>query len=96
VIDAVATVDASGKNWALALVNRHPEQAATCTVNIGAAPLDGTFEATVLAGDSPDAYNNVEHPGRVVPEQRQLTFTNGAAALPPHSLTIVRLTPKSP
>ena len=95
VIDAVATVDQPGKNWALALVNRHPDQAATCTVTLGAAPLDGTFEATVLAGDSPDAYNDVEHPGRVVPEQRKLTFTNGTAALPPHSLTIVRVAPKS-
>jgi hypothetical protein len=51
-----------------------------------------TFEATVLAGDSPEAFNDVEHPGRVAPEQTKLTFTKGTATLPPHSLTIVRFT----
>jgi alpha-N-arabinofuranosidase len=96
VIDAVATVDASGKNRALALVNRHPDQAAACTVIIGATPLDGTFDATILAGDSPDAYNDEDHPARVVPEHRKLTFTKGIAELPPHSLTIVRVAAKSP
>ncbi|MEI6604016.1 MAG: alpha-L-arabinofuranosidase C-terminal domain-containing protein [Verrucomicrobiota bacterium] len=91
VIDAVATVDPAGKNRALALVNRHPDQAGACTVNIGTVPLDGTFDATILAGDSPDAYNDVDHPARVVPEHRKLTFIKGTAKLPPHSLTIVRV-----
>ena len=91
-IDAVATVDKSGKNRALAMVNRHPDQTAACTVAIGTTPLDGTFESTVLAGDSPEAYNDLEHPDRVVPEHRKITFTKGTASLPPHSLTIVRIT----
>lgn len=90
VIDAVATVDESGKKWALSLVNRHPDLAAACTVTMGAVPLDGTFEGTVLAGDSPEAFNDVEKPARVVPERQKLTFTKGLAQLPPHSLTIVR------
>ena len=93
-IDAVATVDKSGHNRALALVNRHPDQAATCTVTLGTAPLDGTFDATVLAGDSPDAYNDLEHPARVVPVRGKITFAKGTAELPPHSLTIVRIAGK--
>jgi len=52
---------------------------------------EGHHEATILAGDSPDAFNDVEHPNRVVPEQTRLTFNNGVAKLPPHSLTIVRV-----
>jgi alpha-N-arabinofuranosidase len=91
VMDAVATVDAAGKTWALALVNRHPDQTAACSVKLGDVLLDGTFEATVLAGDSPDAFNDVEHPNRVVPEKSQVKFIKNVIALPPHSLTIVRV-----
>ena len=52
--------------------------------------LEGTYEATILVGDSPDAYNDVEHPERVVPEKTQLAFKQGVVRLPPFSLTIVR------
>jgi alpha-L-arabinofuranosidase len=90
VLDAVATVDDSGKTWAVALVNRHPVEAVACTVKLKDVPLDGTYEAIVLSGDSPDAFNDVDHPHRVVPSRAQLTFTKGAVHLAPHSLTIVR------
>jgi len=91
VVDAIATSDEAGARWAVALVNRHPEEAVACTVELGGRPLDGTFAATVLTADSPDAYNDIEHPDRVRPERVELTFREGAAELPPHSLTIVRI-----
>jgi len=91
VVDAVVTTDESGKNWSIALVNRHPGQSAACTVKMGDLLLDGRFDATVLAGDSPEAYNDVEHPGRVAPERKKVAFTKGVTDLPPHSLTIVRI-----
>jgi hypothetical protein len=47
--------------------------------------------AIVLAGDSPDAYNDLAHPDRVEPIKTNLTFTHGIAALAPHSITIVKL-----
>ena len=90
-IDAVATVNESGTTWSIALVNRHPSKAVACTVKMNDALLDGRYEATILAGDSPDAFNDVEHPDRVVPEKTKLTFTKGVVELPPHSLTIVRV-----
>jgi alpha-N-arabinofuranosidase len=91
-IDGVATVDETGKQWAIALVNRHPSNEIACTVKIGDVLLDGKFEATILAGDSPDAYNDVAHPRRVVPVKTQLVFQKRVCSLPPHSLTIVKLT----
>jgi alpha-N-arabinofuranosidase len=91
VIDAVATVDESGKKWSVALVNRHPDQTADCTVKLGERLLDGTFDATILDGDSPDAFNDVEHPNRIVPQKTQLKFENGVAKLPPHSLAIIHI-----
>ena len=91
VADAIATVDESGKNWSIALINRHPGQSAACTVKMGDLLLDGQFDATILAGDSPEACNDVEHPARVAGERKKVAFTQGVVDLPPHSLTIVRI-----
>jgi len=90
VVDAIATVDESGKQWAIALVNRHPSQEVACTLKIG-EPLEGTYKATVLTGESPDAYNDIEHPHRVAPRTMELTFKKGTANLPPHSLVIIHV-----
>jgi alpha-N-arabinofuranosidase len=90
-IDAIATVDESGERWSLALVNRHPSRSVACTIRIEGVPLEGWFDATVLAGDSTDAFNDVEHPDRVVPERGRITFEEGVTSLVPHSLTIVRV-----
>ncbi|MCB1128163.1 MAG: alpha-N-arabinofuranosidase, partial [Verrucomicrobiae bacterium] len=87
VVDGIATVNADGTTWAVALVNRHPSQYTACRVRLGTTALDRTFPATLLAGDSPDAYNDLEHPTRVAPQHAQLPFSNGVVSLPPHSLT---------
>ena len=91
-IDSVATVDDTGKHWAVALVNRSPDHVARCTITLDTKPLEGSLDATFLVGDSTEAYNDVEHPTRVVPERKKLTFTKGTAELPAHSLTIVHFT----
>jgi alpha-N-arabinofuranosidase len=90
-IDAIATVDKTGKRWSIALVNRDPSQAVACTVRLGDQLLDGVFDAKILAGDSPEAFNDIAHPNRVVPEPSQVTFNQGVVELPPHSLTIMRV-----
>jgi alpha-L-arabinofuranosidase len=90
VVDGIATIDDAGKTWSIALVNRHPSQEVCCTLVLGGDQVTGTFDATVLAGPSTDAYNDTEYPNRVVPRERQLTFRQGKVDLPAHSLTIVR------
>ncbi len=94
VVDGVATMDKRGKTLALALVNRHPSTAVACTVRVKDALVDGTHSAIVLTGDSPDAYNDVEHPNRVVPKQTRLAFKKGVVMLAPHSLTILKILAK--
>ena len=96
VVDAIATVNDSGKSWAIALVNRHPDQAVTCTVKMKDRFLDGEYAATVLAGDSADAFNDIEHPNQVTPQKTTLTFTKGVASLSPHSLIIIKVSSESP
>ena len=91
VVDAIATVDKSGKTWAITLTNRHPSKDVACTVKMKETPLDGTYKATLLTGDSTDAYNDIEHPDRVAPKEVKLTFKSGVANLPAHSLTIVHV-----
>jgi alpha-N-arabinofuranosidase len=89
IIDALATVDKGGENWAISLVNRHPFEAVDCTVKLGDTRLDGTFKTIVLTSDSPDSYNDTGHPNRVSPEEMELRINKGILSLPPHSLMIV-------
>ena len=91
VIDAIATVDEKGKNWAISLVNRHPSKSVDCKVKMGDTLLNGTYKATLLTGESPDSYNDIDNPNRVEPKEVELTFKNGVVSLPPHSLMIVHI-----
>jgi alpha-N-arabinofuranosidase len=88
-VDAVATVDDSGRNWSVAIMNRHPSEEVVCTLQMGSLPLEGTYPATILTGESHDAYNDIEDPDRVAPRLTELTFKAGAVSLPPHALCIV-------
>ena len=90
VIDAIATVNGSGDRWSIALVNRHPSEPLACTVELDSVPLEGTHAATLLSGDSPDAYNDIDTPDRVAPADVDQAFERGVTTLPPHSLTIVK------
>ncbi len=90
-VDAVATVDDSGTRWAVAMLNRHPSREVSCTLMMEDTPLDGTYRATMLTGDSPDAYNDIDDPNRVARKEIELTFQQGAVSLPPHSLCIVEV-----
>src|SRR5689334_11376236 len=91
VLDAVVTGDAHGGRFVAALTNRDPSRDVLCSVSAGGAPLHGELDATVLRGNSPDAFNDVEHPDRVVPERVRLDASGGALRLPPHSVTVVAL-----
>ena len=91
VIDAIATVDEEGENWAISLVNRHPSENIECRVTMGNKILNGTYKATILTGETTDTYNDIENPNRVAPKEVELKFKNGVVHLPPHSLTIVHI-----
>jgi alpha-N-arabinofuranosidase len=94
-VDAVATVDPAGRNWVLALVNRDPTREVACEVRIKDTLMEGACAALVLDGDSPEAYNDIEHPDRVVPRKTKAVFKQGVVKLTPHSLTLVRFRVKT-
>ena len=89
-LDAIATCDEPMRRWRIALINRHPTEVLRCTIVVDGSPLQDAFRATVLAGDSPDAYNDEDHPDRVRPVETALAFEDGAVSLQPHSLTLLR------
>ncbi len=90
-VDAVATVNGKGDRWTIALLNRHPSESVSCAVQMENVLLEGGYNATVLAGDSAEAYNDREHPDRVVPKKVKQIFSKGITNLPPHSLVIVEV-----
>lgn len=91
VLDAVVTASDDWKQMTFALVNRHPEREVSCSVKVDGVPIEGTLAATMLTGDSPDAYNDIPKPDRVTPVKGNLKFTGGAATVPPHSVVLCQL-----
>lgn len=91
VLDVLATVNEVQDEVQLVLVNRDPARDLACQVTLGGQVLEGSHPATVLAGDSPDAFNDVHHPATVAPQTATLRFDQGRTTLGPHSLTVVRI-----
>jgi alpha-N-arabinofuranosidase len=90
VVDAVATCDGAMRKWSVVLVNRHPDTPVQCQVLLGGQPLPGAHQVTVLSGDSPEAYNDLDFPDRVIPYQAERIFEQGDVELSPHSVTVIQ------
>lgn len=92
VLDHLATIDEDSATVSIVLVNRDPAESLPCDVSVAGQPLTGTFDATVLNGPKPDAYNDVDAPARVTPNHTRVDFdSTGRTLLPPHSLTICQV-----
>jgi alpha-N-arabinofuranosidase len=91
VLDALATCDDRMKKWSLVLINRDPAAWLTCQVAIGGRELRETHRVTTLSGDSPDSYNDIDAPNRVVPVSGDRIFEQGRITLSPHSVNIVEV-----
>ncbi len=91
VLDAVVTCSDDRRAVSMAIVNRHPDATVVCRPMLANASGNSRPTVTILAGPSPDAYNDVNHPERVKPETRRLDGFDGTIALGPHSVNILRL-----
>jgi len=89
-LDALATCSDDRKQIAIAFINRHPALPARMKLDIGSGKKFRKASITILSGDSPDAYNDVAHPSRVVPETQELELANELFQLAPHSIAIVQ------
>jgi alpha-N-arabinofuranosidase len=91
VLDVIATCDSAKSRWSIVVVNRHAEKEIAATIGLGDSMLSGVIDAVVLAAPDVNAYNDIEHPDRVVPELRKQTFDTGHGVFPPHSVTILKI-----
>jgi alpha-L-arabinofuranosidase len=89
--DGIATTSGSAGPLGLMLVNRAPEKELTLALRLDGQSPSGTYEALLLDGDAPDAFNSVDHPTRVVPRNAVGECIDGRITLPPHSLTWVAI-----
>jgi alpha-N-arabinofuranosidase len=89
-LDAIATCSDDRKQIAIAFINRHPELPARWKLDVGQGKKLASAKVTLLNGDATDAYNDVAHPERVVPERHELTLETESIELPPHSIAIVQ------
>ena len=91
VLDAVLSVSDDGSRRVLAVVNKHPAEAQELDVSALAGADARTLSATILDGDSPDAYNDIGAEDRVVPRKASLALRGGKVLLPPHSLSMIAI-----
>jgi alpha-L-arabinofuranosidase len=89
VIDAIVTCSDDKKSLAIAIVNKHPDKAMECDLGLG--NFSKKAEAVILTGDSTEAFNDINKPDRVVPEEKQLEIKNSRVIVPAHSLTILKI-----
>ena len=92
VLDAVVTTDEKRTRFAIAAVNKDPARAQSLRIDfasLGMAAAPASVEAEILAGDSPDAYNDIGAENRVVPVKATLQVVDGAVELPPHSVCVI-------
>lgn len=87
VVDAIVTGSDDKKKLAIVLVNKDPEKEAEC--DLGMNNINGLVNATILSGDSPDAYNDVDKPNRVMPKTTKVNIKSGKVSVPAHSLVIL-------
>ncbi len=90
-VDVLATTDGHRSRWAIVLVNRHPKLSVRCQLMLGRRPVDGAVPAVLLTADSPEAYNDIEYPDRVVPRRIKQLFRDGFTEIPPCSITVVAI-----
>ncbi|MFF2486156.1 alpha-L-arabinofuranosidase C-terminal domain-containing protein [Microbacterium sp. NPDC058062] len=95
-VDVAGTLDPATRRIALSIVNKSPHQQAELQIHVDNRLLSGRCNATILSGDSPDAFNSVDRPHRVVPERTTLEVAAGRVTLPPHSVTILEVPAERP
>lgn len=88
-LDAVTTCSPDKKRFAVALINRDPKRTAQWELNLRGVEPRQELKTTMLSGKSTDSFNDIEHPGEVVPEKVSRS-ADAPLLLPPHSVAVVQ------
>ncbi len=93
-LDAVVTRNPLTGDYGIVLVNLHGEEAITCNIRGLTGSSSNSVKLRTLAGDTVDAYNDIDRPDAVAIEERQLSgvdFSNLRIECPAHSITILNV-----
>ena len=93
-LDAVVTRDPSSDQYGIALINLHPESSITCNIRGLPRSSSNSVQLRTLAGDSVDAYNDIDRPDAVAIEERPLRdvdVSNLSIECPAHSITLLNV-----
>ena len=88
-VDAMVTCNTEKTKITISLINKHPIYEADC--DLGMKFTSKFLNATILSGDSVDAFNDVNTPNRVIPKSIQLLLQDGHLLIPPHSLVFITI-----
>ena len=86
-VDAIVTTNQEENLLTLVLGNKDPENNADCDLGFDRGP--DSLNADILSGDSPDAFNDIDRPERVIPYSRKLLVDHGHVIIPAHSLVFL-------
>ena len=91
VVDGILTANEQRNKFAYIVVNKSPDKSQQLTIDFKSLGVKtpSKVNATVLEGCTPDDYNDLEHPERVVPQERSLKVKDNTVTLSPHSLTVI-------
>ena len=89
VLDAALTASDDSRRKVLAVVNKHPSE--KVLLDVSALTCAKELRATMLEGDSPDAYNDIGAEERVRSAEKVFAVEGGKIALPPHSLSCIAI-----
>ena len=92
-IDGVVTMSREKNRLTAAVANLHPSDAADVSLYLLNIPVKKRAVVRTLAGDSTDAFNDVESPDAVTIEETEIAVSPSEArmTLPPHSVTTIML-----
>lgn len=87
VVDGIFTANEQRNKYAYIVVNKSPDKSQQLTIDFKSLGVKtpSKVNATVLEGRTPDDYNDLEHPDRVVPQERILKVKDNTITLSPHS-----------
>lgn len=91
-LDAVVTRNPTTDQLGIVLINLHKEDAITCRIRGLEGLTSDTVQVRTLAGNSVDAFNDIDHPNAVDIQESQLTNVDWDSfefACPAHSVSIL-------
>lgn len=92
-LDVVLTSDENRQRYTLAVVNKSPTDDAPLALDFEGLGVKNPkrLNGTVVSGSSPDDYNDLEHPDRVVPEKHTFPVADSKVMIPAHSLVLIEI-----